>query len=399
MDETSSLNATDGITWNLFDIERLCEIHYILSREELIALIEAHTVEFLLQLIQEDKTLEDLLFKYKFRSEVEKDDQPTTDQNLPIGLLKTTTGTFSFRQNYKPSIKKSHLIWLLMSNVFKLLQKGIKITQRELFYMNVMTFKDQNQCNRYLSCVGDILNVDRSVLNIICMSKGFLYSNDGRGNAIVSCHDHTMSMVEQIPGDFPKIKFFGQVETILIVEKDAIFRRIVEDKIFKFVRNICIITGCGYPSIVARFILHEIATKFPDAKIYALCDFNIHGYQIMTTFKYGSIELSKHSVQQRTTLGDRIDWIGLLFDDVKDLPMFYCQSVTEQERKLIGRHIQDIKSRGGRKAPQICAELEKMKTFKFEIESLVSCRDINYLTMFVSKKISRFNIKNHSVSL
>ncbi|KAG2374841.1 hypothetical protein C9374_010215 [Naegleria lovaniensis] len=399
MDETPSLNDEVPTDWNLFDIERLCQIHYILSREELIALIEAHVVEFLLQLIQEKKTLEDLLFKYKFRSEIQTEDQPTAlSQTKPINVLKTASGTYSLRHGTSPK-RKSHFIWLLMNNIFKLIQQGIKITQRELFYMNVMAFKDQNQCNRYLSCVGDILNVDRSVLNIICMSKGFLYSNDGSGNALVSCHHLTASTVEQIPGDFPTIDFFGKVDTILIVEKDAIFRRLVEDKIFKWVRNICIITGCGYPSIITRYILHQISSKFPQAQIYALCDFNIHGYQIVTTFKYGSVELSKHSIQQSTTLGDRIEWIGLLYDDIKDLPSFYCQSVTEQELKLLDRHQHDVKSRGGKNALQIYAELEKMKTLKFEIESLVSYRDINYLTMFVSKKISRFNIKNQSVSL
>ncbi|EFC39811.1 predicted protein [Naegleria gruberi] len=338
---------------NLFDIEKMCEIHYLLPNEEIISLIESYVLEFLFKLIENDeKNGQDLILNYSFGT---RDSNQSNGERLHQ-IIKSKSGTFEKKSLKNNHLKKNHLVWLLMKDVHLLLNCRKKITQRELFYMNVTTFRDQIQCNRCLSTVGDVLKVDRSLLNIICMSKGFIYSNDGRGNSLLSLNGNKQASVESIPGDFPSIDYFGNVDTVLIIEKDAIFRRLVEDKIFKLVRNCLLITGCGYPSIVTRYVVKHVSTRFPNARLYALCDFNIFGYQIMSTYKYGSVEMSRHKVQQESALKDRLQWLGMNYEDVKDIPHYYNQPISQREINLI-----DLKG-------------------------------LNFLSTYLAKKISKFNI-------
>jgi len=379
----------DG-TMELFDIERLCEIHQILSKDEILALIEAHVLQLLILLNEEGTTADELLFRYDFG----KGDIMVDESGSKEDVLKTSSGIYTLKRKKKSNnSKKNHLVWSLMADVYALISLRKKITQRELFYMNVNTFKDQIQCNRYLSNLGDVLNVDRSLLNIITMSKGYMYSNC-RGNSIVSLQDSTHAIVESIPGDFPEnISFNGDVDTVIIVEKDAIFRRLVEDKVFKWIRNVVVVTGCGYPSVITRYVIHQIADRYPKARLFALCDFNIFGFQIMSTYKNGSVELSKHSIQHLSFIGDRLEWLGLHFEDVKDLPPMFNQAVTSRELSMINSHINDIKNKKQTSHSQfMMQQLEMMKSLKFEIESLISTHGFDFLTKFISKKL--FNSKN-----
>ena len=47
--------------------------------------------------------------------------------------------------------------------------------------------------------------------------------------------------------------------------------------------------------------------------------------------RYGSVELSRHLIQHETALNDRLQWLGMKYEDIKDIPLIYSQQVTERE--------------------------------------------------------------------
>jgi meiotic recombination protein SPO11 len=94
-----------------------------------------------------------------------------------------------------------------------------------------------------------------------------------------------------IPGKIPeKLSVESKnAQFILVIEKDAIFKRLTEDKIFNKIPCI-LITGCGFPDMGTRMILSFLYNilKIP---VYCFVDFNPFGIAIYHTYKHGSINL------------------------------------------------------------------------------------------------------------
>ncbi|KAL9645323.1 hypothetical protein ABK040_002522 [Willaertia magna] len=454
----------------LFDIERLCEIHYVLSKEEIKSLIESHVLQFLIQLTENnDITTDDLLFKYNFTVNCNNsfnennNDEETVNYNEEVSSLKpymvdqnlfssskkktsefiiqTSNTIYTLKKDkqqnsYNSSkkqklnsasntgyscglavggLRKNYLVWKLLCDVYQLQILQKKITQRELFYMNVSFFNDQIQCNNYIDNICNILKLDRTLLNIVTMGKGLIYSNDGKNNSIVNITPNIsqLSIIENIPGDLEylenNVTFCNEFSkdnscknvTLLIIEKECIFKRLIEDKIYKFIPNIVLITGCGFPSLTTRYLCHLITKKFNtcNLKVFGLFDFNIYGFQILNNYKYGSIALSKHVTSQTSTIGEKLQWLGLRYNDIKDIPAMYNQKVTNRELQYIEKHLKyhQLKMSSNTTIPSnkdnynsyqsIITELEKMKTCKYEIEIIANIHGIDKMGIYFAKKI------------
>lgn len=102
---------------------------------------------------------------------------------------------------------------------------------------------------------------------------------------------------------------------IVVVEKHAIFQRLVEDRIFNQIPCI-LITAKGYPDIATRFILHKLSSTFPHLPILALVDWNPAGLAILCTFKYGSIGMGLEAYRYACN----VKWLGLRGDDLQLIP-------------------------------------------------------------------------------
>ncbi|MFH4976037.1 hypothetical protein AB6A40_002746 [Gnathostoma spinigerum] len=93
----------------------------------------------------------------------------------------------------------------------------------------------------------------------------------------------------------------------LIVEKDAIFQRLLDDGFFSIFPSSVLITGKGYPDICTRLFLKLLRERHR-LPIFALVDSDPHGIEIAMTYKYGGIK-------QRAEVGNLelpdLIWIGL----------------------------------------------------------------------------------------
>lgn len=97
-------------------------------------------------------------------------------------------------------------------------------------------------------------------------------------------------MGKSLPGDgatIEQMKFTVSARYVIVVEKDAIFQRLVEDKIFLTLPCI-IVTGKGIPDLATRIFLSKLYSLCPELLFFGLVDWNPSGVLILSTYKYGS---------------------------------------------------------------------------------------------------------------
>ena len=115
---------------------------------------------------------------------------------------------------------------------------------------------------------------------------------------------------------------------VVVVEKDGIFRRLVEDRFFE--RYPCVlVTGMGVPDMATRALVHKLRGAL-GVPIYGLVDWNSWGVGVLLCYKVGSARLGLEA--QRFTVD--IKWVGLRSSQVERarLPASCLQPLTARDR-------------------------------------------------------------------
>ena len=172
-----------------------------------------------------------------------------------------TDGSFrlvcpSTAKQVNKTLKSATSILLVMQFIARLLRTGKTCTQREVYYSFPNYFKNQQQCNDAILDCASVLGVDRERCHLRASSRGS-YSGSIRlwepglgivdGTAVsdamsISSHWITNPNMEV---DVSHARF------ILIIEKEGIFGRLVEDKFWRRLPCV-IITGRGFPDLATR---------------------------------------------------------------------------------------------------------------------------------------------------
>lgn len=74
---------------------------------------------------------------------------------------------------------------------------------------------------------------------------------------------------------------------ILVIEKDAIFQRLSEDRLYDKLPCI-LITAKGMPDLATRVFLHRLHCTAPTLPMLGLVDWNPAGAAILATYKFGN---------------------------------------------------------------------------------------------------------------
>lgn len=118
-----------------------------------------------------------------------------------------------------------------MCEIYKMLSRNSKITRRELYYNDVDLFGNQESVNKAIETICALLNVQEYELGILSTSKGLI-----AGDLIINIGDERIdcSVPQSVPANPSAIRFFEtSADFILIVEKETVFQRLVNDNIFK----------------------------------------------------------------------------------------------------------------------------------------------------------------------
>nr|XP_010941153.1 meiotic recombination protein SPO11-2 isoform X1 [Elaeis guineensis] len=299
--------------------QRLCSAE-ILSPSEVRARIEVAVLNFLKILTSPTPAVATLPLVSR-----------TSDNSgLRHGLLSDVSSVFLSHSICTRSLTRANdakafiRVWKVMEICFQVLHQGKLVTQRELFYKLLSDspefFTSQRQVNITVQDVVALLRCTRQSLGIMASSRGAIIGRlllQEPGEEIIDC-----SVLGQaghvISGDLnllSKLVFHSDARYIIIVEKDAIFQRLAEDRLFNQIPCI-LITAKGYPDIATRFILHRLNQNFPDLPVLALVDWNPAGLAILCTYKFGSITMGLESYRYACN----VKWLGLRGDDLQLVP-------------------------------------------------------------------------------
>lgn len=194
----------------------------------------------------------------------------------------------------------------LLSEVYKMLCRNTSCTKRELYYRDVEFLRNQTSVNKAIEAVCVMLNVLPWELGILSTSKGLI-----AGDIVITTEDEVINCAKtcSVPQNPSAIKSIqSDAEYILVVEKDTVFTRLIEENFLEKIGTKCVlVTAKGYPDVNTRVLLKKIASEL-HKPIYILVDADPYGFEIMCTYKFGSLEMVSNSEQ--LALANSMEWIG-----------------------------------------------------------------------------------------
>lgn len=220
----------------------------------------------------------------------------------------------SFRQFANiASVRKTAITTRILQLVHQLCTKQIHVTKRDLFYTDVKLFQEQGQSDTILDDVSCMLGCTRSSLNVVASEKGvvvgrLVFVEDGDR---IDCTKMGVGG-KAIPPNIDKVQSMeSDALFILLVEKDAAFMRLAEDRFYN--RFPCvIITAKGQPDVATRLFLRKMKTdlKLP---VLGLVDSDPYGLKILSVYMSGSKNMSYDSSNLTTP---DIKWLGVRPSDL-----------------------------------------------------------------------------------
>ena len=210
-------------------------------------------------------------------------------------------------------VRKTAIMTRVFSLVHEVVTKGIHVTKRDLFYTDVKLFKKQEESDAVLDDAACTIGCPRSCLNVVAADKGLVV---GR----VSFHedgdpiDCTRMGVtgKAIPAYIDKItNIRSDAEFILLVEKDAAYNRLAEDRFYNTFPCI-LITGKGQPDVATRMFLSRLKAELK-IPVLAFVDSDPYGLKILSVYMSGSKAMS-YDANSLTT--PDIKWLGLRPSDL-----------------------------------------------------------------------------------
>lgn len=163
--------------------------------------------------------------------------------------------------NVKES-RKTAITLRVLQLVHAVLVKRIHITKRDLFYTDVKLFVDQTESDGVLDDVATMIGCTRSNLHVVASDKGLVvgriqFEEDGD---FIDCTKMGVGG-KAIPPYIDKIEnIVSDAEFILLVEKEAAYMRMAEDRFYH--KYPCIvITAKGQPDVATRMFLSRITSE------------------------------------------------------------------------------------------------------------------------------------------
>jgi DNA topoisomerase-6 subunit A len=268
----------------------------------------------------------------------------------------------------------------------ELLDQGLHTSLRDLYYAlkttlpnsSENTFNEQSESDPIVIDLEVALKILREQLHLSADVRGRVVGNltiRDRGDSINLARLGSGGWA--VPSNVEDIEFRNvDAEFILVVEKNAAFERLNEDKFWQDPDHECIIiTTQGQAARGARRLIQRLASE-KNLPVHVFTDADPYGWYIYFVIKYGSISLAHVSDRLGTP---NAKFLGL---SISDIERFNLQKYTIKAEDVDVKRAQEmldyewIKNR-----PAWQAELNLMikKKIKAELEAL-SGRGLKYMT-------------------
>ena len=211
------------------------------------------------------------------------------------------------------SVRKATIIARILDIVHELLEEDIHATKREVFYNDVVLFEDQRDSDEALEDVAAMMGVDRWSLHVVASAKGAVIGRltFREGRDIIDCTKMGTGGKAITPLIDTVEILDSDAEFILVVEKEAAFIRLSEDRFYEKYPCI-IITGKGQADIGTRAFL-KLLVKELKLPVFGLVDSDPYGVHILLVYAVGSKRLSYES---QFLVTPEIRWLGVRPSDL-----------------------------------------------------------------------------------
>jgi len=290
-------------------------------------------------------------------------------------VLKENSNVRSFTG--KNQTRKTAIMTRVSQLIYELCIRKIHVTKRDLFYTDVKLFKEQRETDDILEDVACMIGSTRSSLKVVASEKGIVVGrvNFLKDGDFIDC-TKMGSGGKAIPPFIDKITDIkGDAKFILLVEKDAAFMRLAEDRFYN--QYPCIIlTAKGQPDVATRLFLKKVKTTL-NIPVLAMVDSDPYGLKILSVYTSGSKNMSYDSASLTTR---DIKWLGVRPSDLDkyNIPDQCRLEMTEHDIKT-GKEL--LKEDFIKKNPEWMKELELMVQTKEKAEiQALSNFGFQYLT-------------------
>jgi len=275
------------------------------------------------------------------------------------------------------SVRKATITMRVLEIIHELLEQNIHATKREVFYCDVALFKKQRESDEALEDIAAMLHCHRTALHVVAAAKGAVIGRlrFREGGDLIDCTKMGTGGKAITPFLDTIRDIDSDAEFILLVEKDAAFLRLAEDKFWEKYPCI-IITGKGFADIATREFLKLLVRELK-LPVFGLVDADPYGMSILLVYAVGA----KRTSYETPFLAVRdIKWLGLRPTDFEkyDLPKWARLRMTDKDVK---RGVELMKEPFLKERPKWMEELKIMLQTKekAEIQALAS-RGLRFLT-------------------
>jgi len=212
------------------------------------------------------------------------------------------------------TVKKFTAQLRVLQIIHELLDLNIHGSKREVFYNDVALFEDQNRgSDPLIEDCAVLLGTYRKNIHVTANDRGLVvgrvsYLDNGD---LIDCTKQGSAGKNVNPMQDHITDLESDAEFILVVEKQAAFLRLAEDKFYE--KYPCVIlTGSGQPNVATRIFLRKMNHDL-QLPVFSIMDSDPYGLDILRVYGLGSKALSYESYELATP---NIKWLGVRPSDL-----------------------------------------------------------------------------------
>lgn len=299
------------------------------------------------------------------------------------------------REFFNTSMAKKFMQTFLVANGAKtLIEEGKTISIRQMFYMtkhtlrgtSENTFDEQSESDPIIEDLEVAIDALREELHLFANRRGLVV-----GKLVVNDAGDSIDLSRMGRGGWgipsiceePDLKFVKcDAEFILLVEKQAVFHRLNEDRFWE--KHKCILmTSEGQAARGARRLLQRMSKEL-DLPIYVLVDNDPWGLYIYSVLKQGSINLAYESMRMAVP---GVRFLGLSAFDFKKFNLSSAVQIKLSKEDVT--RAEQMKAYPWFKEKKWQREIDALLTnkFKMEVDGLLT-KSISFITEeYIPKKL------------
>ncbi|CAH8837455.1 unnamed protein product [Trichobilharzia szidati] len=253
-------------------------------------------------------------------------------------------------------VKENYPVRILLKNpteftrfmvILKMMHEAVRenkfVTKRSIYYSNPILFKRQSTIDPIVSKICENFNLPRCALKISASPKLIIHGDIvlKAGVEDSSSRTNCMSITERIFQNETDINLTDiecTAQFILIIEKDTIFQKLLNENFYEKFKPCLLVTAKGYPDLLTRKFLAQLTHIYSRMPIIGIFDADPHGLNVYCTYKYGTMNPTMKDAKGNPVRIPNLQLCGLLPSEISSsihIKETQLLSLTKNDKTLL----------------------------------------------------------------